>query len=176
MLSLVLAAYAQEAPPIVNGTTTRDYGAVVTLYAADSRGYGYNFCSGTLIAPNYVVTAAHCVVPMDENESYGYPDLIVIVGYDLNKPGQDYEQLWKRLREFGTWWHHLDSTWIVRTEMTERAFFQDEAVAAAMVRRHPLGRLGTPEEVAEAVLWLCSEQSSFTTGHALLVDGGLTVP
>ena len=41
-----------------------------------------------------------------------------IVGYDLNRPGQDYDSLWKRLKEFGTWWHHLDSTWLVRTEMT----------------------------------------------------------
>jgi NAD(P)-dependent dehydrogenase (short-subunit alcohol dehydrogenase family) len=35
-------------------------------------------------------------------------------------------------------------------------------------------RLGTPEEVARAVVWLCSEASSFTTGHALTMDGGLT--
>ena len=38
--------------------------------------------------------------------------------------------------------------------------------------RHPLGRLGTAEEVAEAVIWLCSESASFITGHALPVDGG----
>lgn len=65
---------------------------------------------------------------------------------------------------------------VVRTEMTERTFFHDDALGTAMTARHPMGRLGTPEEVAEAVLWLCSDQSSFTTGHALLVDGGLTVP
>lgn len=65
---------------------------------------------------------------------------------------------------------------VVRTEMTERAFFHDEALAAAMIARHPMGRLGTPEEVAGAVLWLCSDQASFTTGHALPIDGGLTVP
>jgi NAD(P)-dependent dehydrogenase (short-subunit alcohol dehydrogenase family) len=65
---------------------------------------------------------------------------------------------------------------VIRTEMTERAFFHDDELGAAMTRRHPLGRLGTTEEVAEAVLWLCSDQSSFTTGHALPVDGGLTVP
>jgi NAD(P)-dependent dehydrogenase (short-subunit alcohol dehydrogenase family) len=37
---------------------------------------------------------------------------------------------------------------------------------------HPVGRMGTPEEVAESVLWLCSDGASFVTGHALLVDGG----
>jgi hypothetical protein len=42
----------------------------------------------------------------------------LLVGYDLNQPGQNYEPLWRRLKEFGTWWHHLDSTWLVRTEMT----------------------------------------------------------
>src|ERR687886_133087 len=35
----------------------------------------------------------------------------------------------------------------------------------------PTGRVGTPEEVAEAVLWLCSNAASFVTGHALTVDG-----
>jgi NAD(P)-dependent dehydrogenase (short-subunit alcohol dehydrogenase family) len=38
----------------------------------------------------------------------------------------------------------------------------------------PLGRNGRPEEVAEAAAWLCSEASSFVTGHALIVDGGMT--
>ena len=65
---------------------------------------------------------------------------------------------------------------VVRTEMTERTFFHDAELGAAMTQRHPMGRVGTPEEVAEAVLWLSSDQASFTTGHALLVDGGLTVP
>ena len=37
----------------------------------------------------------------------------------------------------------------------------------------PVRRLGTPEEVAEAVLWLCSDAASFVTGHALTVDGGM---
>jgi len=65
---------------------------------------------------------------------------------------------------------------VIRTEMTERAFFHDAELSAAMTARHPMGRLGTVDEVAEAVLWLCSDQSSFTTGHALPIDGGLTVP
>jgi len=43
---------------------------------------------------------------------------------------------------------------------------------AAVSALHPVGRMGTPEEVAESVLWLCSDGASFVTGHALLVDGG----
>ena len=39
-------------------------------------------------------------------------------------------------------------------------------------RMEPMGRLGTPEEVAAAIVWLCSDAASFVTGHALVVDGG----
>jgi NAD(P)-dependent dehydrogenase (short-subunit alcohol dehydrogenase family) len=48
------------------------------------------------------------------------------------------------------------------------------AVYRALADLHPLKRLGTPEEVAHAVAWLCSDASSFVTGQPLLVDGGLT--
>lgn len=37
---------------------------------------------------------------------------------------------------------------------------------------HPIGRLGRPEEIADAAVWLCSDASSFVTGHALTADGG----
>jgi NAD(P)-dependent dehydrogenase (short-subunit alcohol dehydrogenase family) len=40
----------------------------------------------------------------------------------------------------------------------------------------PLGRIGRPEEAADAVLWLCSGQASYVTGHSLIVDGGMTAP
>ena len=43
-----------------------------------------------------------------------------------------------------------------------------------MVARHPVGRIGRPEEVAEAVIWLCSDAASFVVGHTLSVDGGYT--
>ncbi|MBO1766747.1 SDR family NAD(P)-dependent oxidoreductase [Allobranchiibius sp. GilTou38] len=43
-----------------------------------------------------------------------------------------------------------------------------------LVDHHPLGRLGTPQEQADAALFLASDASSFITGHALLVDGGFT--
>lgn len=39
----------------------------------------------------------------------------LLVGYDLNRPGQDYEELTKFLKGESTWWHALDSTWIVVT-------------------------------------------------------------
>ncbi|PYU98653.1 MAG: short chain dehydrogenase, partial [Acidobacteria bacterium] len=44
-----------------------------------------------------------------------------------------------------------------------------------MKKVQPMGRLGTPEEVAEAVVWLCSDAASFVTGHPLVLDGGLVV-
>ena len=43
-----------------------------------------------------------------------------------------------------------------------------------LARMHPVGRLGRPEEIAEAVLWLCSDQASFVTGQSLAADGGWT--
>lgn len=47
-----------------------------------------------------------------------------------------------------------------------------QALAAMLEANMPLGRMGTPEEVAEAVVWLCSDSASFVTGHTLAVDGG----
>jgi NAD(P)-dependent dehydrogenase (short-subunit alcohol dehydrogenase family) len=44
-----------------------------------------------------------------------------------------------------------------------------------LMRGGPIGRLGQPEEIAAAVLWLCSPGASFVIGHALAIDGGYTV-
>jgi hypothetical protein len=42
----------------------------------------------------------------------------MLVGYDLNRPGQEYAGLIGAIKEIGSWWHHLDSTWLVKTSLT----------------------------------------------------------
>jgi hypothetical protein len=42
----------------------------------------------------------------------------LLVGYDLNRPGQNYPELFAQLRAFPGWWHCLDSTWLVRATLT----------------------------------------------------------
>lgn len=59
---------------------------------------------------------------------------------------------------------------VIRTPMAERSFTESDY--QAMLPSYPIGRFGTAEEVAEAVVWLCSSASSFITGHALPLDGG----
>ena len=49
---------------------------------------------------------------------------------------------------------------------------QREALSQGIVDSEPIGRWGQPEEIAEAVVWLCSDAASFVTGHAMAVDGG----
>jgi NAD(P)-dependent dehydrogenase (short-subunit alcohol dehydrogenase family) len=44
----------------------------------------------------------------------------------------------------------------------------------AVIAQEPIGRMGTPEEIAAAVVWLCSDAASFVLGHALVIDGGQT--
>lgn len=39
-----------------------------------------------------------------------------LIGYDLNNPGQDYEELIEAIKLYSPWWHHLDSTWIIKTD------------------------------------------------------------
>lgn len=63
---------------------------------------------------------------------------------------------------------------VIETPMGDRLFGEPEVHERA-VAMHPIGRTGTPREVAEAVLWMCSERSSFMTGHYIVVDGGFLV-
>ncbi|SHK52817.1 NAD(P)-dependent dehydrogenase, short-chain alcohol dehydrogenase family [Shimia gijangensis] len=66
---------------------------------------------------------------------------------------------------------------VIKTPMIERAdLVGNDEIEQKMLSLHPLGRFGVPEEVANAVTWLCSEQASFVTGHTLPVDGGFLVP
>ena len=61
----------------------------------------------------------------------------------------------------------------IYTPMLERAgFVEGSEMYTTVANMHPVKRMGTPEEVAEAVVWLCSDASSFVTGHSMLVDGG----
>jgi len=62
-----------------------------------------------------------------------------------------------------------------RTPMLEGFMGGDEQVERMMTRAVPLGRLGRPEEIADAVVWLCSDAASFVVGHALAVDGGSVI-
>ena len=61
---------------------------------------------------------------------------------------------------------------VIDTEMVERFTGGQEEAETAMIAMEPIGRMGRPEEIADAVVWLCSDGSSFTTGQAIAVDGG----
>jgi NAD(P)-dependent dehydrogenase (short-subunit alcohol dehydrogenase family) len=67
---------------------------------------------------------------------------------------------------------------VIKTPLTEGAGFLDEKtqLGAMLLARHPMGRFGEAEEVAQAVVWLCSKHASFTTGHTLPIDGGVLIP
>jgi len=51
-----------------------------------------------------------------------------------------------------------------------------EEIMPPLAARAALGRVGTPQDIADAVLWLCTDEASFITGQSLLVDGGFTIP
>lgn len=63
----------------------------------------------------------------------------------------------------------------IDTPMVVRAYSNNQEARSNAISRHPLGRLGTPEEVAEAIIWLCSDAASFVTGTMMNVDGGYSV-
>jgi NAD(P)-dependent dehydrogenase (short-subunit alcohol dehydrogenase family) len=63
---------------------------------------------------------------------------------------------------------------VIHTAMIDRVTGKDKEVEKQYVAMEPVGRMGDPEEVAEAVVWLCSDAASFVTGIAMPVDGGFT--
>ena len=62
----------------------------------------------------------------------------------------------------------------VETDMLARTVSAMEGGMEHIAGMHPLGRLGTPYEIANSAMWLCSEAASFVTGQAICVDGGFT--
>jgi NAD(P)-dependent dehydrogenase (short-subunit alcohol dehydrogenase family) len=63
----------------------------------------------------------------------------------------------------------------IATDMTVRAIARTPGLEQHLIEAVPMGRIGTPDEVAEAAVWLCSDRSSFITGAMLAIDGGQTL-
>jgi NAD(P)-dependent dehydrogenase (short-subunit alcohol dehydrogenase family) len=64
---------------------------------------------------------------------------------------------------------------LIDTQIARDVVSGSEQAYAELAKQVPMGRAGRPEEIAAAVLWLCSPAASYVVGHALTVDGGLTV-
>jgi NAD(P)-dependent dehydrogenase (short-subunit alcohol dehydrogenase family) len=60
-----------------------------------------------------------------------------------------------------------------RTPMVERMFEGNAQLEQSISQAMPIGRIGTPEEIAAAVVYLCSDAAAFMIGHALVIDGGI---
>jgi NAD(P)-dependent dehydrogenase (short-subunit alcohol dehydrogenase family) len=63
---------------------------------------------------------------------------------------------------------------IIDTDMIRRLTGDTDEGRAEVIAQEPIGRMGRPEEIAAAVLWLCSDEATFTVGHAMVVDGAQT--
>ena len=61
----------------------------------------------------------------------------------------------------------------IQTPMLDRSVEGNAKLAAQIAHAAPLGRVGTPEEVAAAVIWLCTPATTYITGHGLVIDGGI---
>lgn len=62
---------------------------------------------------------------------------------------------------------------VIDTPMVERITGGEPETEAQYTALEPVGRMGSPEEMAQAAVWLCSERASFVTGHPLVADGGM---
>jgi NAD(P)-dependent dehydrogenase (short-subunit alcohol dehydrogenase family) len=62
---------------------------------------------------------------------------------------------------------------LVETEMVDRVAEGNKQIIESLKSRTPIGRMGDPQEIANAVVWLLSDKASFVLGHTLLVDGGI---
>ena len=62
----------------------------------------------------------------------------------------------------------------IKTPILQPYFAAHPEEEMEMIRKEPIGRMGAPEEVAEAAVWLLSDAASFVTGHSMVVDGGYT--
>jgi NAD(P)-dependent dehydrogenase (short-subunit alcohol dehydrogenase family) len=61
---------------------------------------------------------------------------------------------------------------VIETAKVQRAAEDDPDSTEQFVQMQPLGRIGTPEEIANAILWLCPDEATFVTGTAYPIDGG----
>jgi NAD(P)-dependent dehydrogenase (short-subunit alcohol dehydrogenase family) len=64
---------------------------------------------------------------------------------------------------------------IIKTSMMDRFTGGTSEGRERVIAQEPVGRMGKPEEIAAAVMWLCSGPAAFVIGHALVIDGGQTV-
>jgi NAD(P)-dependent dehydrogenase (short-subunit alcohol dehydrogenase family) len=64
---------------------------------------------------------------------------------------------------------------IIDTPMMQRFTAGTSEGRERVIAQEPIGRMGKPEEIAAAVLWLCSDTAAFVVGHAMVIDGGQTV-
>jgi NAD(P)-dependent dehydrogenase (short-subunit alcohol dehydrogenase family) len=63
---------------------------------------------------------------------------------------------------------------VTRSPMVDQVMAMSESIRQRLTNYAPLGRIAEPEEMAEVVLFLCSDKASFVTGHSMVVDGGFT--